>query len=312
MLKICWEILYHICVRVLGVIFYFSRQRHFFRERFIAERGVHWVDRSIVFHMPVVAQRGSTLLASFHSLYSFHSISRINLFPSLIADVRFQSTARWLLLIIRRIGSGRGEKTIMLPKADAMNDHNNLHRSSSSSSSSSSDDVSIALMEELEVKDDDDDDDDDEASSLGTSYNYEDEDDNDDDEDKNLNGSGHRRGRRRRQGQDGDQHENNNNNNKDQQDESDDIARTETRAMRWLKGSVLITFFLAMMAVAISVYFYTSQQQDAAFRADYRVLAQQVLHHDLPDRLWQTLDEIDALTVGMVTMANVTNQTWPS
>jgi hypothetical protein len=179
----------------------------------------------------------------------------------------------------------------MLSKADEKNNSNN---------NTSSDDGSIALLDELEEEDGE------EASSLGTSYDYEDDDDDDDDDEEEendiKNGSGHRGQRRRRRQQEGDE------NNKDQ--EEDDIARTETRAMRSLKCIVLSTFFLSMIAVALAVYFYTTNAQTAQFRADFHVHALQVMDV-MQERLWQTLDAMDALTVGMVAMANYTNQTWP-
>jgi hypothetical protein len=172
-----------------------------------------------------------------------------------------------------------------MSKADEKNSNGNSS-SNNNNNNNSNEDVSIALLES----------DDEEASSLGTSYDYE-NDDNDDDDDDATTGNRSGRGRRKQGGGGG--------------DEKDcDIARTETRAMRWLKCIVLSTFFLSMIAVALAVYFYTTDTQDAQFRADFNVHATQVVDA-IQDRLWQSLDAIDSFVVGMVTFANYTNQTWP-
>ncbi len=95
-----------------------------------------------------------------------------------------------------------------------------------------------------------------------------------------------------------------------QEQQSEELAATETRVVGKLKLVVFGSLFLSMLAVAMSAYFLTSGAEQQYFEERFYDDAIKILGN-MGNNLERTLEASDAFVVGMTSFAAHTNQTWP-
>jgi hypothetical protein len=87
-------------------------------------------------------------------------------------------------------------------------------------------------------------------------------------------------------------------------------AGKETKAVRRLKWIVFLLLFASMMAVALSAYFFSAQEEYNTFQDQYYEEAQKVLS-TMGSNLERTLQASDAFVVSIASEAHDSNQQWP-
>lgn len=88
------------------------------------------------------------------------------------------------------------------------------------------------------------------------------------------------------------------------------IAKGETKAVRSLKVAVFVVLTIFAIGVACAVYFYITNEETKSFEDQFHDDATQVLA-SLGASLDSSLAAIDSLVVQVVSMAQISNQTWP-
>lgn len=88
------------------------------------------------------------------------------------------------------------------------------------------------------------------------------------------------------------------------------IARSETKAVKRLKILVFVVLALFAVGVALAVYYYITKSEIHGFEEQFHDDARQVLA-SLGASLDRSLGAIDSLVVQVVSMAHISNQTWP-
>jgi hypothetical protein len=90
----------------------------------------------------------------------------------------------------------------------------------------------------------------------------------------------------------------------------DELASKETRAVTSLKLLVFGSLFFSMVAVVLSAYFFTAQGEHNNFEVNFYDDAHKILGN-MGQNLQRTMDVSDAFITSITSYAAHTNQTWP-
>jgi hypothetical protein len=93
-------------------------------------------------------------------------------------------------------------------------------------------------------------------------------------------------------------------------EEQEEIAKSETTAVFWLKLTVMLVMILSAVVVALSVYFYTSVSEQDEFEAQFTSDSVKVLE-SVGLTLETTFGAADAFVLKLVDYARYSNSSWP-
>jgi hypothetical protein len=93
-------------------------------------------------------------------------------------------------------------------------------------------------------------------------------------------------------------------------EEQEEIAKSETTAVFWLRLTVLLVMILSALAVALSVYFYTSGSEQDEFETQFISDSVKVLE-SVGLTLDTTFGAADAFVLKLVAYARYSNSSWP-
>jgi hypothetical protein len=93
-------------------------------------------------------------------------------------------------------------------------------------------------------------------------------------------------------------------------EEQEEIAKSETTAVFWLRLAVLLVMTLSAVAVALSVYFYTSGSEQDEFETQFTSDSIKVLE-SVGLTLDTTFGAADAFVLKLVAYARYSNSSWP-
>jgi hypothetical protein len=94
------------------------------------------------------------------------------------------------------------------------------------------------------------------------------------------------------------------------EEEEEEIAKSETRAVFWLRLAVLLVLILSAAAVALSVYFYASGSEQDEFETQFTSDSVKVLE-SVGLTLDTTFGAADAFVLKLVAYARYSNSSWP-
>jgi hypothetical protein len=93
-------------------------------------------------------------------------------------------------------------------------------------------------------------------------------------------------------------------------EEQEEIAKSETKAVFWLRLAVMLVLTLSALSVALTVYFYTSGSEQDEFETQFTSDSVKVLE-SVGLTLDTTFGAADAFVLKLVAYARYSNSTWP-
>jgi hypothetical protein len=93
-------------------------------------------------------------------------------------------------------------------------------------------------------------------------------------------------------------------------DGTQDIAKAESLVVFRIRVIVVLVLLISTVAVSLLVFFFTSQAEQSDFESQFRDDSAKVMEA-LGSALDQTRGAADAFTVGLVSYAKNSNETWP-
>jgi hypothetical protein len=88
------------------------------------------------------------------------------------------------------------------------------------------------------------------------------------------------------------------------------IAAKETKAVQWIRAVAIAVIVCSTLGVALSVFYYMTNTEKETFANRFKADSYKILE-SIGSTLDRSLGSVDAYAVGLVSLAEQSNQTWP-